>query len=378
MKNDVLYTIPISIGTPPQTFNVAIDTGSPTTWVSANTCVTGGCAGTRKFTCAASSSCAQTTDGFNVTYVDGQGVVGPYVVETYGIGSLQFKGLAGIVTINNSKLPATVDGIMGLWYYAAGSQVPILNRLKNATALTENKIGIYLKPVTANVASAPGGEITFGGVNPDRFTGDIVWNNCVSQRPWSLTVGGISVGNTKINIGSAIATIDSGTTAMLMPQVVADAINKAIPGAAKVVDLDGLWALPCSGNTVVSITFGGFTGNIPYTSMAMQKARLKANGVDYCLSAAMFPTGGTLTIDEWLIGDAFLKHVYSIYDFDTNAATGGRIGFAQLSKNASSDSNDGGSGGSNGAGGNSGAGSIQSRLFQAGALAVVSALMAMI
>jgi hypothetical protein len=96
--------------------------------------------------------------------------------------------LAGIVTINNSKLPATVDGIMGLWYYAAGSQVPILNRLKNATALTENKIGIYLKPVTAKVASAPGGEITFGGVNPDRFTGDIVWNNCVSQRPWSVRI----------------------------------------------------------------------------------------------------------------------------------------------------------------------------------------------
>jgi putative effector of murein hydrolase len=50
----------------------------------------------------------------------------------------------------------------------------------------------------------------------------------------------------------------------------------------------------------------------------------------------MFPTGQMAVIQEWLIGDVFLKNVYSVFDFGTNAATGGRIGFAQLGSGGSS------------------------------------------
>jgi len=40
-----------------------------------------------------------------------------------------------------------------------------------------------------------------------------------------------------------------------------------------------------------------------------------------------------VSIEQWLVGDAFLKNVYSVFDF-SSATT--RIGFAQLGTNGSS------------------------------------------
>lgn len=93
--------------------------------------------------------------------------------------------------------------------------------------------------------------------------------------------------------------------------------------------------MPCSGDTVITMTFGTLTFQIPYTHLAIQSARSKTQQGEYCLSAVMFPTGSTVTIQEWLIGDVFLKNVYTVFDFGTNSATGGRIGFAQLGTSGS-------------------------------------------
>ncbi|KAK3835270.1 MAG: aspartic peptidase domain-containing protein [Linnemannia elongata] len=339
VENDVMYTIPFGLGTPAQNFNVIIDTGSPITWLSSSSCQTETCLTATRFHCDTSTSCKTLNNTFSASYVSGQGVSGHYVAETYTIGSLQFRGAAGIVTQNKAQLPPKVDGIMGLWYYAAGSAVPILNVLRNNTLLPRNMIGIWLQSTTPNGRSSgsgklpgasAGGEITFGGVDTTKFQGEITYVNCEGKRPWSVPVGGITVGGTEINVSGALATIDTGTTAMLVPRAISDAINGAIPGAIRVTTQGGLWYMPCSGDTVITMTFGTLTFQIPYTHLALQSARSKTQQGDYCLSAVMFPSGPTVTIQEWLIGDVFLKNVYSVFDFGTNAATGGRIGFAHL------------------------------------------------
>ncbi|KAF9109730.1 hypothetical protein BGX27_007264 [Mortierella sp. AM989] len=274
------------------------------------------------------STCNSTINTFNVSY------------EMYKIGSMKFKGVAGIVTENKAELPPTVDGIMGLWYVPQIAQVPILNVLKTYNVLSQNVIGVWLQsvPPSGGANTAPGGEITFGGLNPARYKGEITYIDNIPKQHWTIPVAGMKVGDTVINTNSAPATIDTGTTAMLMPKSVADAINRAIPGAEQ--GEDNLWYLPCSGNTPISITFGTFTINIPYTSLAIQQAVVETTTGNYCLSAAMFPTGSMAVIDQWLIGDAVLSNVYTVFDFDTNAANGGRIGFAQLNttdKNSSGD-----------------------------------------
>lgn len=243
-----------------------------------------------------------------------------------------------------------------------GSVVPILNVLKNTTALDQNVIGVYLEP-SATAANAPGGEITFGGVNSARFSGSIAYTNCVPGRPWTIPLGGISVNGKSVSIPSGtLATMDTGTTAMLMPKTAADAINSAIPGAVQAPNAQNLWFLPCSGSTPVTFTFGQFTATIPYKDIAMQSTAQSTSTGMYCQSAAMFPTGATSTIAEWLIGDALLKNVYSVFDFENNAVNGGRIGFAQLGSGGTNDFGNGSSGSGSSGSGSSGSGNAGSAL----------------
>ncbi|KAF9897431.1 hypothetical protein BX616_005619, partial [Lobosporangium transversale] len=299
-----------------------------------------------------------------------------------------FRAIAAIATIHEARMPPTVDGIMGLWYYGAGSNIPILNVLKNDTVLTENVIGIWLQKAPSGSVTAPGGEITFGGVDSKRFTGSISY----------IPLSGLSVKGQSIPVPGVMAAIDTGSTAMLIPKSASDAIHANIPGAEQLINQGNIWVIPCSGNTPVTLTFGSFTADIPYSSLAMQSTRQMTSQGEYCLSAAMFPTGTTAVIEEWIIGDVFLNNVYSVYDFQNNAASGGRIGFAQLVSGGT-----GGGGGSdgsgrggdgNGAGGDTGSGkdgkdgkdgkgsSAGNRVpilsVQASALILISAIFAML
>ncbi|KAF9434555.1 hypothetical protein BGZ76_007815 [Entomortierella beljakovae] len=350
LSNDLCYTVPIQVGTPPQSFNVMIDTGSFATWVNSNLCTSPVCLASNQYNCDKSSTCTPSATPFTVKYVDGSSVAGTYIVDTYNIGSLKFNGALGAVT-TNSETHSTpgLDGIMGLWYYPETVQVPILNVLAQTGALTQKMIGVWLQKTSTtgkDIASAPGGEITFGGTNPARYTGPITYVNNIPQTVWTIQVGGMKVGNKVINVGNATASIDTGTTAMLVPKTVADEINGAIPGAITLAEVGGNWLLPCSGNTPVSITFGEFTINIPYKSLAMQ-TQTTTDG-KYCLSAAMFPFGDIATIDQWLIGDVVLSNAYTVFDFGTNTANGGRIGFAALVNSGANPNTGGSAGGSDG------------------------------
>ncbi|CAO3567517.1 unnamed protein product [Mortierella alpina] len=381
ISGDVMYTVPVSLGTPGQKFNLAIDTGSPVTWVVSSQCTLNECPKiANRFNCAASTTCRDLKSPFNASYVSGDGVQGQYIAESYTLGSLQFTAAAGLVNVDTASLPAGVDGIMGLWYYAKGGDVPFLNVLKNSTLLAQPQVGIWLQSSPDPKAkTAPGGEITFGGADTTRFTGELTYVNCVSNRPWTIPIGGMNVNGRNINVANALATIDTGTTAMLMPQAAADAINSAIPGAIKSASQGGLWFLPCSGATPITMTFGGLVVKIPHNTMAMQNNKARAtNGAEYCLSAAMFPTGSVVAIQEWLIGDTFLKNVYSVFDFGTNAETGGRIGFALLANSNGNNGNNTAGGGKDGGSNNGGsqssstptAATMTSRTLQA--LAVVA------
>ncbi|KAF9427562.1 hypothetical protein BGZ94_004650 [Podila epigama] len=301
---------------------------------------------------------------FNSSYVSGTGVSGSYIVDTYNLGSMKFMGVAGLVTEDKVELPPTIDGILGLWYYPRIGDATILNVLKNSTALTQPIMGIWLQASTTVGVTSPGGEITIGGLNKDRYVGDITYVNCLPNRPWTIPMDEITVGSNVISTVGAMAAIDTGTTAMLVPQSYADLINGAIPGAVQALNLDNAWLLPCNGNVPITFTFGSFTAQVPYSTVAMQNRRYTSPqkpGVQLCKSSIMFPTGSVVSIEEWIIGATFLRTVYSVYDFGTNEASGGRIGFAFLSAGGGSkkpdskdnaNNNDGKNTGNNGTSGN--------------------------
>ncbi|KAF9093054.1 hypothetical protein BGX23_003672 [Mortierella sp. AD031] len=338
--SDILYTVPMTLGTPPQKFNMAIDTGSYVTWVVADTCISGACANiTNHYTCASSSTCEVSNTPFSAQYVSGDKVSGRYMTEQYTIGNLNFKAVAGLVDVNQASLPATVDGIMGLWPTAPDNS-PILKVLTNTKALTKNQIGVWLEsnPVpnrnTKRPVNAPGGEITFGGANPARYKEPVTYINCVGVTPWIARYG---------------------------------------------------WFLPCEGTASITITFGGFVTSIPYKTFALQDNYATLNtGQILCMSSVMYPTGSIVATKDWLLGAVFMKNMYTIFDFSTPT---GRIGFAQLAVNGSPGTGPVGAiqpgGGNNNTGGNNNnnnnngsgnpVGSAASRLRAVQALTVVAA-----
>ncbi|KAF9135938.1 hypothetical protein BGW39_009912 [Mortierella sp. 14UC] len=400
---DVLYSVPMTLGTPPQKFNLAIDTGSFVTWVVANTCVVGACANiTNHFNPSLSSTASLLAVPFESKYVSGDVVSGQYMTEQYGIGSLNFKAAAGLVSVNQASLPPTVDGIMGLWSAKAeleqiSGDIPILKILSKTKALAKNQIGVWLQandPVARDSVrtNKPGGEISFGGANAARYKEPITYVNCVGKTPWMLAVTGMSVGGTAIPTTGAQATIDTGTSLMMVPQRVADAIHAAIPGSIKSTEYG--WFVPCDGTTPITISFGSFVTTIPYKSFAIQDNYATLNtGRIVCLSSAMYPMGADVVIDDWLLGAVFMKNMYTVFDFDP-AVPGGRIGFAQLAAGGSAGTgpgvgggNTGGNSGNSGSNGSSGSGngvstgprdagagrSSSARAFQALTVAAVGA-----
>ncbi|KAF9974274.1 hypothetical protein BGZ73_002361 [Actinomortierella ambigua] len=357
--NDVLYTVPLAVGTPAQLFHLAIDTGSPVTWVSSDMCFGEACLGVNTFNCQASTTC-RTLNGqvFGAKYVSGQSVNGTYTQEMMSLASLSFPGIIGVVTQNSARLPPGVDGIMGLWYYNQGSAIPFLDRMKNATILTNPVMGVYLKPsdhTPQALADGQGGEVTFGGLNPARYTGEITYINNIGPTPWTIPVSGMAVNGQPIPLSNVSAVIDTGTTAFLVPPATSNAVNGAIPGAVQLVGTDDSWLLPCKGTSKISLTFGTFTAEIPYDDLVLEATAQQTSKGLYCYSTVMHPTGATVAVDHWLIGDTFIKNVFSVYDF-SDASPLGRIGFAKLAAPDPRAGNGGGAGTgpSSGSGGTSG------------------------
>ncbi|KAG0380101.1 hypothetical protein BGX24_010131 [Mortierella sp. AD032] len=298
-----------------------------------------------------------TPTPFQTKYVSGDRVEGQYMTEQYSIGDLNFEAIAGLVSVNQATLPPSVDGIMGLWSAKAeleqiSGDIPILKILSRKKYLSKNQIGIFLQandPASrdSNRANAPGGEISFGGANAARYKEPITYINCVGRTPWMLSVTAMSVGGKPILTGGAQATIDTGTSLMVVPQLVADAIHAAIPGSFKSTEYG--WFVPCDGTIPITITFGTFVTTIPYKSFAIQDNYAKLNdGRTLCLSSVMY-LKGTDAIADWLLGAVFMKNMYTIFDFDP-AVPGGRIGFAQLAAGGNVGTGSGAVGGNAGTG----------------------------
>ncbi|KAF8999685.1 aspartic peptidase domain-containing protein, partial [Cyathus striatus] len=111
--------------------------------------------------------------------------------------------------------------------------------------------------------------------------------------------------------------IDTGTTLIGGPRGILSQIHQQIPGSQRFGD--GTYSIPCNGTVHVSLTFGSKSWSI---------SPLDFNAGPYfgaqCLSAFYeIETHGKMS---WVIGDTFLKNVYSVFRYSPPS-----VGFAELS-----------------------------------------------
>ena len=150
-KSDSSYAGAITIGTPAQTFNVVLDTGSSDLWLAAASCQT--CLGVPTFDQTRSSSISQPqspTGGnqqLEIHYGSGE-VAGILAQDTIGMGGFTIapQTFLLVTTMSDGLLDGDTSGIMGLAFQSLASTraTPFWQALTNAGQFAQPEFSFWL------------------------------------------------------------------------------------------------------------------------------------------------------------------------------------------------------------------------------------------
>jgi cathepsin D len=366
-NGDQSYFGQLTIGTPPQQFNVILDTGSSDLWVTASTCTqqggtqntspgstnsgsnSGVCTTGNSFNPAASSSLKSSASKFGVTYGSGQ-VAGNLASDTVSMGGFSVQGqVFGLVDQMTVHLTSgTVGGILGLAFagLASSGATPWWQTLQNEGQWDEPMMSFFLTRSTDATTDVAGGQLTLGGANSSLYTGDINFIPLTQAQYWMIPMTSINVGNNQtipLSGSNQNAVIDTGTTLIGGPKAILDQLYLQIPGANVGAELSpslaDYYLVPCNTSTVVSLTFGGINYQISPQDFIVDRVTntycLAAFFVLELSSSSSIPGGKNSSTPIWIVGDSFLKNVYTVFranpasvGFATLSTTGGSIGLA--------------------------------------------------
>ncbi|KAH7909287.1 aspartic peptidase domain-containing protein [Hygrophoropsis aurantiaca] len=337
-NNDVAYSGVLSIGTPPQNFDLDLDTGSSDLWVVTNQCPS--CPmNVPAFDYTKSSTFVPSSSTTEITYGLGA-VTGTISQDIVSFGGFTVSNQTLLAVTKYSSFGDEMSGILGLGFQSLSSQQapPFWVTLLNSNALTEPVMSFYLKRSKNEIASAPGGVLTLGGTNSSLYTGNIEFMNIPNATTpilyWSLQITAFTIQGQPVSFPeeNSLAVIDTGTSLIGVPSSILENIWAQIPGSVPLTgDWDGYKAFPCETNITVTVSFGGTTWAINTEDLnAGQISVPSATGaVGAMCIGGIFDLGKPLStgdnVPSWIIGDAFLKNVYTVFRADPPS-----IGFAQL------------------------------------------------
>ncbi|KAF8872837.1 aspartic peptidase A1 [Gymnopilus junonius] len=341
-NSDSSYFGSLAIGTPPTAFNVILDTGSADLWVADSSCLTG-CLSVPTFNPSTSSTFQNQSSTFSITYGSGQaaGSLGSDVVQMAGF-SVQNQVFAVCDQVSSGLLTSPVSGLLGLGFQsiASSNAMPLWQTLATSGAWDAPLMAFQLTRYLNNTSASkeePGGSFTMGFTNSSLYTGDIDYVDMPTQGSyWILSMAGINVNGNSIPLPSgqsSYAAIDTGTTLVGGPPQYVSQIFAQIPGSQPGTgDFQNYYTYPCDSAVNVSLSFGG-KQNWTISAADFQLSRLTRSS---CLGA-FFELSTSSSAPSWIVGDTFLKNVYSVFRYKPLS-----IGFAQLSATAVAESGSGG------------------------------------
>ncbi|CCO31341.1 Aspartic protease [Rhizoctonia solani AG-1 IB] len=324
----------MNVGTPPTSYGVALDTGSSDLWFQSEACV--GCEGAKIKT--TSSTLQQTGRPFSIRYGSGA-VQGTIVSDHVEMGGFAVENqVMGMVTQTSGVLlNGNSAGLYGLAFQRLSNteSIPFWEALVTSGRWSQPLMSFWMTRFT-NVSTLRdeeyGGEFRMGGLNASLYTGEIEYNEMPStiKAYWSIPLRQITVNGgspmTITNLGvTSLAAIDTGTSLIGGPPDLVAEIYRQIPNARKGTgSLDRYWVYPCNQEVNVAFNFGGRTWPIESVDF-----KLTTTNPNVCVGAIFDVSMGGLgnpDVPQWIVGDAFLKNVYSIFRYEPPS-----VGFAQLS-----------------------------------------------
>lgn len=317
---DFSYFATVEIGSEGQEMWMLLDTGGTNTWVFGSDCTSEACKQHRTFD-ESSETFEKSDHKWDVSYGTGtvRGVLGN---DTISIAGSDVKMTFGIASkASNDLISYPMDGILGLSRTNdSGFGAPtFMDALENSGQLKSNIISFRLSRAEDG---GKDGQVTLGGVDKDKFTGDITYSSTVDDSDrWEIALDDASVNGIPCNFTKKSAVIDTGTSYVLIPPDDAKTLHSLIPGSKK---SGSNFEIPCDSKANITFVFSGVEYNISPKDYINHVSDSKC--VSTIAGQQLFGK------DEWLVGATFLKNVYTVFDFDKN-----RIGFAELGSHSDSE-----------------------------------------
>lgn len=315
------YFAEISIGTPPQSFKVVLDTGSSNLWVPSSQCGSIACYLHTKYDSDSSSTYKSNGSSFAIQY--GSGSLSGFVSQdTVTIGDIKIPSQDFAEATEEPGLAfafGRFDGILGLGFdtISVNHIVPPFYSMVNQKLIDSGVFAFYLGNADEDGDNS---EAVFGGVDKSHYTGKITTIPLRRKAYWEVDLDAISLGKDTAELDNTGVILDTGTSLIALPSSLAEMLNSQI-GAKK--GYNGQYSIDCSKkSSLPDVTFklAGYDFSLPASDYILEVS-------GSCISTFMgmdFPEPvGPLAI----LGDAFLRRYYSIYDLDN-----GTVGLALAKK----------------------------------------------
>jgi saccharopepsin len=303
----------IAIGNPPQEFKVVLDTGSSNLWVPSSECGSIACYLHNKYDHSDSSSYKKNGSDFAIRY--GSGAVEGYISQdTVQIGDIKIKNqLFGEATQEPGLAFAfgRFDGILGLGYdtISVNKIPPPFYEMIAQDLLDEPVFAFYLSDTNDKEAES---EAIFGGVNKDHYTGELTKLPLRRKAYWEVDLDAITFGKESAEFDNMGAILDTGTSLIALPSTLAELLNKEI-GAKK--GYNGQYTVECDKRDSLpdlSFTLTGYNFTItPYDYILEVQGSCISSFMGFDIPAPAGPLA--------ILGDAFLRKYYSVYDLGSNS-----------------------------------------------------------
>jgi cathepsin D len=304
---DFSYFSSIKIGSEGKDMWMLIDSGSANTWVFASGCTTQACSKHDTFGEPHSDTLNITSNEWSVSY--GTGDVGGVVARdkfTFAGYDVEL-GFGLALNASDDFVNYPMDGILGLGRVSSNKlgTPTLMDVLANQKVLKANMFGVHL---SRSVDGAIDGQITFGAADDSKFSGDLSYTNSVSTDGlWEIPAEEVGVGGQSAGLTGKTAIIDTGTSYILMPPNDAKALHAKLPGSSNNGEK---FTIPCDTKVPIQFTFSGITYDVSPKDYVGKPDKAGKVCVSNVIGHQSFGP------DTWLLGDVFLKNVYTVFDFD--------------------------------------------------------------
>lgn len=278
-----------------------------------------------------SSSYSYVNSDFYIKYADGSYAIGDYGKDTLHIGGQDITGVQFGIGYNSTSS----QGILGVGYTSNeaststnGKTYPNVPQL----LVSQKKISTAAYSLWLNDQDANTGSILFGGVDTDKYHGDLQSLPIIKEqgdyREFIIGLSSLSAANQSIfNDNPIPVLLDSGSSLSYLPDNYAQALYQIFN--AQYDSQSGAAVVNCnmqSSSATVDFSFSGVQISVPMNELVIIDGYRRGRAI--CILG--ISSAGDSTA---VLGDTFLRSAYVVYDLNNNEISLAATNFNATSSN---------------------------------------------